>query len=38
MMVADYRREISGTLVLRDAAAAAKQDPSPAPVIIPTSN
>ena len=36
MMVADYRREISGTLVLRDAAEAAKQNPSPDPVIIPT--
>ena len=38
MTVADYRREISGPLVLRDAAAAAKQNQSPAPVIIPTSN
>ena len=38
MMVADYQREISGTLVLRDAASEAKQNPSPTPVIIPTSN
>ena len=38
MMVADYRREFEGQLVLRDATAPAKPDSSPAPAVIPTSN
>jgi N-acetylmuramoyl-L-alanine amidase len=38
MMVADYRREFDGQLVLKDATAPAKPEASPAPVVIPTSN
>ena len=38
MMVADYRREFEGQLVLRDANAPAKAEASPAPSVIPTSN
>ena len=38
MMVADYRREFDGQLVLHDAKAPAKPDSSPAPAVIPTSN
>ncbi len=38
MMVADYRREFEGQLVLRDATAPAKPESSPAPAVIPTSN
>ncbi|MEO6872159.1 MAG: N-acetylmuramoyl-L-alanine amidase [Chthoniobacterales bacterium] len=38
MMVADYRRELEGVLVLKDATAPAKPDSSPAPAVIPTSN
>ena len=38
MMVADYRREFDGQLVLKDAAAPAKPEASPASVVIPTSN
>ncbi len=38
MMVADYRREFEGELVLKDATAPAKPDASPAPAVIPTSN
>ena len=38
MMVADYRRETEGALVLKDAAAPAKPESSPAPAVIPTSN
>ncbi len=38
MMVADYRREFEGQLVLRDATAPAKPAVSPASVVIPTSN
>jgi N-acetylmuramoyl-L-alanine amidase len=38
MMVADYRREFDGQLVLRDATSPAKPEASPAPVFIPTSN
>jgi len=38
MMVADYRREFDGQLVLTDATAPAKPEVSPAAVVIPTSN
>ena len=38
MMVADYRREFEGQLVLKDATAPVKPESSPAPVVIPTSN
>lgn len=38
MMVADYRREFEGQLVLHDAKAPAKPESSPAPAVIPTSN
>ena len=38
MMVADYRRELEGTLVLHDATAPAKPEASPAPSVIPTGN
>ena len=38
MMVADYRREFEGQLVLHDATAPAKPESSPAPAVIPTSN
>lgn len=38
LMVADYRREIEGALVLRDATSPAKPEASPAPSVIPTSN
>src|SRR6266446_5825470 len=38
MMVADYRREFEGRLVLKDATAPAKPEASPAPVVIPASN
>jgi N-acetylmuramoyl-L-alanine amidase len=38
MMLADYRREIEGTLVLHDATAPSRPEASPAPPIIPTSN
>jgi len=38
MMVADYRREFDGQLVLKDATAPAKPEVSPAAVVIPTSN
>ena len=38
MMVADYRRQFDGQLVLRDANAPAKAESSPAPAVIPTSN
>ena len=38
MMVADYRREFDGQLVLRDATAPLKAEASPAPAVIPTSN
>ncbi len=38
MMVADYRREFEGQLVLRDATAPAKPEASPASAVIPTSN
>jgi hypothetical protein len=38
MMVADYRREFEGQLVLRDANAPVKPEASPASVVIPTSN
>ncbi len=38
MMVADYRREFDGQLVLKDASASAKPEASPASVVIPTSN
>jgi N-acetylmuramoyl-L-alanine amidase len=38
MMVADYRRELEGALVLKDATTPAKPDASPAPSVIPASN
>ena len=38
MMVADYRREFDGQLVLKDATAPAKPEASPASVVIPASN
>ena len=38
MMVADYRREFDGQLVLKDATEPAKPEASPASVVIPTSN
>lgn len=38
MMVADYRREFEGQLVLHDAKAPAKPESSPASAVIPTSN
>lgn len=38
MMVADYRREFEGQLVLRDATAPAKPEASPTSAVIPTSN
>ncbi|MEO8439903.1 MAG: N-acetylmuramoyl-L-alanine amidase [Spartobacteria bacterium] len=38
MMVADYRRELDGQLVLKDATAPAKPEASVAPVVIPASN
>ncbi len=38
MIVADYRCEFDGQLVLRDAKAPAKPESSPAPAVIPTSN
>ncbi len=38
MMVADYRREFEGQLVLKDAIAPAKPEASPASAVIPASN
>ncbi len=38
MMVADYRRELEGALVLRDAKAPPKPEASPAAPVIPTGN
>ncbi|MBA3544485.1 MAG: N-acetylmuramoyl-L-alanine amidase [Chthoniobacterales bacterium] len=38
MMVADYRRQFEGQLVLKDASAPAKPEASSAPAVIPTSN
>ena len=38
MMVADYRREFEGQLVLKDATAPVKPESSPAPAVFPTSN
>ena len=38
MMVADYRREFDGQLVLKDATVPAHLEASPAPVVIPASN
>jgi N-acetylmuramoyl-L-alanine amidase len=38
MMVADYRHEIEGQLVLKDATAPARPEASPASTVIPTSN
>lgn len=38
MMVADYRRELGGQLVLKDATAPAKPESSPVSTVIPTSN
>ena len=38
MMVADYRRESDGQLVLKDATALAKPEASPASAVIPASN
>ena len=38
MMVAEYRRQFDGQLVLRDANAPVKAESSPAPAVIPTSN
>jgi N-acetylmuramoyl-L-alanine amidase len=38
MMVADYRREFEGQLVLKDATAPVKPEASPASAVIPTSN
>ncbi len=38
MMVADYRHEFEGQLVLKDASAPAKPEASPASVVIPASN
>ena len=38
MMVADYRREFEGQLVLKDADVPAKPEASPASAVIPTSN
>lgn len=38
MMVADYRRELEGALVLKDATKSAKPDNSPAPAVLPASN
>jgi N-acetylmuramoyl-L-alanine amidase len=38
MVVADYRRELEGTLVLKDATAPSKPESSAAPGVIPTSN
>jgi N-acetylmuramoyl-L-alanine amidase len=38
MMVADYRREFEGQLVLKDATSPTKPDSMPAPAVIPTSN
>ncbi len=37
-MVADYRRDLEGQLVLKDATAPANRESSPAPSVIPTSN
>ena len=38
MMVADYRREFEGQLVLQDAKAPAKPEAASVPVVIPASN
>ena len=38
MIAADYRREIEGAFVLRDATAPARAEASPGPSVIPTSN
>ncbi|HEY3664219.1 MAG TPA: N-acetylmuramoyl-L-alanine amidase [Chthoniobacterales bacterium] len=38
MMVAEYRREFEGQLVLKDAKTPVKPESSPAPAVIPTSN
>ncbi|MGH8093183.1 MAG: N-acetylmuramoyl-L-alanine amidase family protein [Chthoniobacterales bacterium] len=38
MMVADYRRELEGALVLKDATAPARPEASPASAVMPTSN
>jgi N-acetylmuramoyl-L-alanine amidase len=38
MMVADYRREFEGQLVLKDATAPVKPESPPTPVVIPASN
>jgi hypothetical protein len=38
MMVADYRRELEGQLVLKDATGPVKPESSPAPAVIPASN
>jgi N-acetylmuramoyl-L-alanine amidase len=38
MMMADYRREVEGALVLKDATGPAKPESSPAPAVIPTGN
>ncbi|HXA08819.1 MAG TPA: N-acetylmuramoyl-L-alanine amidase, partial [Chthoniobacterales bacterium] len=38
MMVADYRREFDGQLVLKDVSVPARLEASPAPVVIPASN
>ncbi|MGI8891480.1 MAG: N-acetylmuramoyl-L-alanine amidase family protein [Chthoniobacterales bacterium] len=38
MMMADYRNQLEGQLVLKDATAPAKPGSSPAPAVIPTSN
>jgi N-acetylmuramoyl-L-alanine amidase len=38
MMVADYRREFDGQLVLKDVSVPAHLEASPAPVVIPASN
>ncbi|CAN5562091.1 hypothetical protein BH20VER3_BH20VER3_16570 [soil metagenome] len=38
MMVADYRRDFEGQLVLKDATAPEKPEASPAPALLPASN
>jgi N-acetylmuramoyl-L-alanine amidase len=38
LMVADYRRELEGALVLKDATAPVKPEVSPTPAVIPTGN
>ncbi|MDQ3198224.1 MAG: N-acetylmuramoyl-L-alanine amidase [Verrucomicrobiota bacterium] len=38
MMVADYRSEMEGQLVLKDATAPVKPESSPAPAVLPASN